>query len=91
MRGCLTHGHRHPNSLLVYVTVPDGTRGRQVQVTITSKSLKVLALGKQMLAGDLFAPVVADECTWEMADGKVLITNELRITNFITIKKRFHK
>lgn len=63
-------------TVLVYVDVPDGTRGRQVQVTILSKSLKVVALGKEICKGEIFAPVTADECTWEMVDGKVLITLE---------------
>ena len=63
-------------TILIYVTVPDGTRGRQVQVTFGTKRLKVVALGKELLAGELFAPVVADECTWEMSDGKLLITLE---------------
>ena len=63
-------------TVLVYVTVPEGTRGRQVQVTISSKRIKVVTLGKEVLAGELVGPVVADECTWEMSDGKVLITLE---------------
>ena len=63
-------------TVLVYVTVPEGTRGRQVQVTITTKKLKVVALGKELLSGELFGLVVADESTWEMSDGKILITLE---------------
>ena len=63
-------------TVLVYVTVPEGTRGRQVQVTITTKRLKVAALGKELLSGELVGAVVADESTWEMSDGKVLITLE---------------
>ena len=63
-------------TVLLYVTVPDGTRGRQVQVTFSTKRLKVVALGKELLAGELVAPVVSDECTWEMSDGRLLITLE---------------
>jgi hypothetical protein len=46
------------------------------QVTITSKTLKVLVLGAEVLNGELAHAVVADESTWEMSDGKVLITLE---------------
>ena len=62
--------------VLVYVTVPEGTRGKQVKVTINSKSLKVVALGTEVMKGELCGAVVADESTWEMSDGKVLITLE---------------
>jgi hypothetical protein len=62
--------------VLVYIDAPEGTRGRQVQVTITSKKLKVVVLGKEVMSGELCAAVVADECTWEMSDGKVLLTLE---------------
>ena len=100
------------SQVLIYVTVPEGTRGKQVkvcatpfarssgariiffrvrvprprltractrrraQVTINTKSLKVVALSQEIMSGPLFAPVVSDECTWEMSDGKVLITLE---------------
>lgn len=63
-------------TVLVYVTVPEGTRGKQIQVTFSTKRLKVVVLGKEALNGELYAPVVADECTWEMADGKCMITLE---------------
>ena len=45
-------------------------------MTLTTQALKVVALGKEVLGGKLVAPIVADESTWEMADGKVLITLE---------------
>ena len=41
--------------VLVYVDAPEGTRGRQVQVTITSKKIKVVILGKEALSGELCA------------------------------------
>jgi hypothetical protein len=63
-------------TVLVYVDVPEGTRGRQVQVTVLSRSLKVVALGKEVKSGALVRPVVVDESTWEMCDGKVLVTLE---------------
>ena len=63
-------------TVLVYVTVPEGTRGRQCQVTFSTKRLKVVVLGKEVLGGELHAPVVADECSWEMSEGKLLITLE---------------
>jgi len=63
-------------TVLVYVTVPDGTRGRQVQVTFSTNRIKVVALGKELLAGELVAAVVSDECTWEMVDGRLVITLE---------------
>ena len=64
------------SQVLVYVDVPDGTRGKQVQVTMTTRKLKVVVLGKELLAGDLCGAIVVDESTWEMSDGKVLITLE---------------
>ena len=63
-------------TVLMYVTVPEGTRGRQIQVTFSTKRLKVVALGKELLAGELFGAVVSDECTWEISEGKLLITLE---------------
>ena len=63
-------------TVLMYVTVPEGTRGRQVQVTFSTQRLKVVALGKELVAGELVAPVVADECTWEISEGQLLITLE---------------
>ena len=63
-------------TVLVYVDVPEGTRGRQVNVTFTTRQLKVVVMGKEVLSGELFAPVTADESTWEMSDGKLLITLE---------------
>ena len=45
-------------------------------MTINSKSLKVVALGKEVAAGGIVAPIVPDESTWEMSEGKVLITLE---------------
>jgi len=56
------------------VDVPNGTRGRQVQVTILSKSLKVVVMGKEVLSGDLVGAIIVDDSTWEMSDGKVVIT-----------------
>ena len=56
--------------VLVYVTVPEGTRGRQVQVTMRSRSLKVVAWGKEVMSGDLFGPIVVDDSTWEMEDDR---------------------
>lgn len=49
---------------------------RHAQVTINSKSLKVVALGKEVASGAIFAPIEADESTWQMVDGKVMITLE---------------
>ena len=66
----------------VYFEVPEGTRGKQVQVAILSKSLKIVALGKTLAAGEIYAPVVADECTWEMSEGKVLLTLEKQDTGW---------
>ena len=63
-------------TVLVYVDVPEGTRGRQVNVTFGTRRLKVVVMGKEVLSGELFAPVTADESTWEMSDGKLLITLE---------------
>ena len=35
-----------------------------------------MALGKEVVAGPICAAIVPDESTWEMSDGKVLITLE---------------
>ena len=61
-------------SVLVYMDVPEGTRGKQVQVIVMSRSLKVVALGKEVMSGGLAGGVVVDESTWEMSEGKVLST-----------------
>ena len=64
------------STVLVYVDVPAGTRGKQVKVTINTNSLKVAACGEEKMGGELCGAVVADESTWEMSDGRVLITLE---------------
>lgn len=46
------------------------------QVIINSKSLKVVALGKEVASGPICAPIVPDESTWEMSEGKLMITLE---------------
>ena len=63
-------------TVILYVDAPAGTRGRQVQVQMQSRSLKVVVLGKEVMSGPLFGPVVVDDSTWEMSDGKLLITLE---------------
>ena len=45
-------------------------------MTINTGSIRVVVLGKEVCKGKIFAPVVADECTWEMSEGKCLITLE---------------
>ncbi|KAA8910634.1 putative nuclear movement protein nudC [Sphaerosporella brunnea] len=53
------------------VPVPPGTRGRDLDVVIGSKKLKVGLKGKDpIMEGDLPKNVRADECTWSLEDQK---------------------
>ena len=61
-------------TVLVYIDAPEGTRGKHVQIGFQSHAMKVIVLGKEVMSGPLFAPVVVDECTWQIEGGKVLIT-----------------
>ena len=62
--------------MLIYIDLPAGTKGKQIKVTFTTKRIKVVVLGNEVLDGELFGAVTADECTWEISDGKALITLE---------------
>ena len=45
------------STVLVYVDVPAGTRGKQVKVTINTNSLKVAACGEEKMGGELCGAV----------------------------------
>ena len=59
------------SDLQLNVPVPPGTRGRDCDVQISAKRLKVGLKGaeKPVLDGELHKPVVEDECFWN-CDGK---------------------
>ena len=59
---------------ILYVQVPEGTRGRNVSVVFKSAALKVTVHGKACMDDALSHPVVADECEWQMEDGSLVIT-----------------
>ncbi|KAJ1657286.1 hypothetical protein IWQ61_003294 [Dispira simplex] len=61
----------------ITVPVPPGTRGRNVLVQIRPRSLKV-ALKQSpstepIVEGDLFAPVLLDDCTWSVEDQRSVV------------------
>ncbi|KAK9844019.1 hypothetical protein WJX81_002051 [Elliptochloris bilobata] len=58
--------------VVVSVPVPPGTKGRQCAVDIKKGSLSVGVAGAPpLLAGELWAPVQAEECFWNV-DGRAL-------------------
>ncbi|KAL4857728.1 hypothetical protein ACK3TF_002152 [Chlorella vulgaris] len=59
--------------LVVSVGVPAGTKGRTCDVSISRDKLRVGLKGQPpLLEGPLFAPVVPDECLWNLVDGRVV-------------------
>eukprot|EP00665_Eupelagonemidae_sp_cell47_P001942 gene1943-7961_t len=56
-----------------YVTVPENTRARELQVKFTTTSIKVSLKGSELMGGTLCAAVVADDCYWEMVDGVLML------------------
>ncbi|WFD43582.1 hypothetical protein MPSI1_002245 [Malassezia psittaci] len=56
----------------VVVPVPEGTRGKQVQLTLQRTFLRLEVLGNTLVEGQLSKPIRPDECTWTIDDGQVL-------------------
>ena len=58
--------------VVLSVPVPPGTKGRQCAVDMKKNSISVgLAGAPPLLAGELWAPVQAEECFWNV-DGRAL-------------------
>lgn len=56
------------------IPVPEGTRGKMLDVAINRKSLKALLKFKNevLIDGELYADVIVDECSWSVIDQKEL-------------------
>jgi len=63
--------------IMVNITVPENTRGRDVQVTITRSHLKVSLKSKQIVIvdDDLTKPVICDDSFWTIEDGNRVVVN----------------
>lgn len=58
--------------VVLSVPVPPGTKGRQCAVDVKKNTISVgLAGAPPLLAGELWAPVQAEECFWNV-DGRAL-------------------
>ncbi|KAJ6668024.1 hypothetical protein lerEdw1_016345 [Lerista edwardsae] len=58
--------------VIVEVTVPPGTRAREVECSLKSRSLELSVAGKEVLKGKLFDTTIADEATWTLEDKKLI-------------------
>ncbi|XP_065885500.1 nudC domain-containing protein 2-like [Dysidea avara] len=60
------------DDVMIEVNVPKGTKSREIKCNITPKSLTVSVQGKEIIKGDLYTTVLADECVWTIEDGSLL-------------------
>ncbi|WFC99495.1 helicase [Malassezia yamatoensis] len=63
----------------VVVPVPEGTRGKQVQLSLQRTRMRLevhgmtlVEVGDMLIQGQLSKPIRPDECTWTIDDGQVL-------------------
>lgn len=63
--------------VMVNISVPENTRGRDVQVNINRSHLKVLLKSKQTVVvdADLTKPIICDDSFWTIEDGNRLVVN----------------
>ena len=63
--------------VMVTVPVPENTRGRDVQVTMSRSHLKVALKSKQVIVvdADLTKPIICDDSFWTIEDGNRLVIN----------------
>jgi hypothetical protein len=62
------------NEVTVNVSVPKGTRGRDVNVEIKPNTMKIGMKGQQpILDGELFKSVLKDGCTWQIEDNQMIV------------------
>jgi hypothetical protein len=47
------------------------TRGKDVNISITSSSLRATIAGKEIINGSLYAEVIPDECNWQIEEDAV--------------------
>ena len=52
------------------------TRGKDVNISITSHSLHASIAGKEIINGSLYAEVIPDECNWQIEEDEVLQTEK---------------
>lgn len=74
--GGITDKYRWTQTLAdvnIYVPVPEGTRAKQLNVTIANTKLAVGLKGQEtVIDGELHARVKADDCFWTVEDNKVV-------------------
>ena len=63
--------------VMVNVSVPENTRGRDVQVNISRSHLKILLKSTQVVVvdADLTSPIICDDSFWTIEDGNRLVVN----------------
>lgn len=59
-----------PKEIVIELPLPAGAKAKDVKYTLTSKSVKLIVLGQELLCGDFFYPVKPDDSTWELEDAK---------------------
>ena len=55
----------------IYVSVETSVRGKDVQCIIDSENLVVMVRGEVLLEGSFYAPVVPDECNWQIGNNRL--------------------
>ena len=70
-----TQGGKKNDEVTVFVTLPPGTRARQLDVTVKPANLSITLLKadgqkETLVSGELFAPVKADDIEWELFEAK---------------------
>ncbi|XP_014681161.1 PREDICTED: nudC domain-containing protein 2-like [Priapulus caudatus] len=56
----------------IEVNVAEGTRGKEVKVIFTTRSLKCEVRGEVVFEGALYGPVIADDSTWTIEDRRLV-------------------
>ena len=59
-----------PKEVVIVLPLPAGAKAKDVKYTLTSKSVKLVVLGQELLCGDFFYGVKPDDSTWELEDAK---------------------
>ena len=63
------------NEVIVQVDLPEGSNSKSVSVNMQTKNLKIVlkSTGEEIINGELFGKIIADESYWSIEDGNKLI------------------
>ncbi|PFX23552.1 nudC domain-containing protein 2-like [Stylophora pistillata] len=60
------------DEVFIEITVPKGTRGREIVCDISPKNIKFSLKGQEIFKGELYGTVLADESTWTLEDNELV-------------------